>query len=145
MNANGEVIGLIQKNADAESKESFAIGIGYAMNLSINALSGSDYALNNIGIKKGLPTDESQALVYLYMSSSQKTPEEYLTLLNDFISQYPNNAEGYLRRATFYLNTGDLSKAALAEEDIKQMFKVSEKRKKPIITLQNFYTTTALA
>lgn len=79
------------------------------------------------------------------MSSSQKTPEEYLTLLNDFISQYPNNAEGYLRRATFYLNTGDLSKAALAEEDIKQMFKVSEKRKKPIITLQNFYTTTALA
>lgn len=128
MNANGEVIGLIQKNADAKSKESFAIGIGYAMSLSINALSGSDYALNNIGIKKGLPTDESQALVYLYMSSSQKTPEEYLTLLNDFISQYPNNAEGYLRRATFYLNTGDLSKAALAEEDIKQMFKVSEKK-----------------
>ena len=80
MNSNGEVIGLIQKNADAESKESYAIGIGYAKDLSINALSGNDYALNSIGIKKGLPSDESQALVYLYVSSSQKTPEEYLTL-----------------------------------------------------------------
>ncbi len=126
MNSNGEVIGLIQKNADAESKKSYAIGIGYAKDLSINALSGNDYALNSIGIKKGLPSDESQALVYLYVSSSQKTPEEYLTLLNDFISQYPNNAEGYLRRATFYLSTDDSSKTPLAEEDIKHMFEVSE-------------------
>lgn len=126
MNGNGEVIGLIQKNADAESKESYAIGIGYAQGLSINALSGNDYTLNSIGIKKGLPADESQALVYLYVSSTQKTPEEYLALLNDFISQYPNNAEGYLRRATFYLGTEDASKAPLAEEDIKRMFEVSE-------------------
>lgn len=66
MNANGEVIGLIQKNADAESKESFAIGIGYAMNLSINALSGSDYALNNIGIKKGfLPTNHRLWFIFI--------------------------------------------------------------------------------
>ena len=126
MNGNGEVIGLIQKNADAESKESYAIGIGYAQGLSINALSGNDYTLNSIGIKKGLPADESQALVYLYVSSTQKTPEEYLALLNDFISQHPNNAEGYLRRATFYLGTEDASKAPLAEEDIKRMFEVSE-------------------
>lgn len=126
MNGNGEVIGLIQKNADAESKESYAIGIGYAQGLSINALSGNDYTLNSIGIKKGLPADESQALVYLYVSSTQKTPEEYLALLNDFISQYPNNAEGYLRRATFYLSNEDASKAPLAEEDIKRMFEVSE-------------------
>ena len=126
MNSNGEVIGLIQKSADTESKESYAIGIGYAQNLSINALSGNDYTLNSIGIKKGLPSDESQALVYLYVSSSQKTPEEYLNLLNDFISQYPNNTEGYLCRATFYLGTDDLSKISMAEEDIKRMFEVSE-------------------
>ena len=126
MNSNGEVIGLIQTNADEESKESYAIGIGYAQNLSINALSGNDHTLNSIGIKKGLPSDESQALVYLYVSSSQKTPEEYLSLLNDFISQYPDNAEGYLRRATFYLGTADNSKISLAGEDIKQMFDKSE-------------------
>ena len=126
MNGNGEVIGLIQKNADAESKESYAIGIGYAQGLSINALSGNDYTLNSIGIKKGLPADESQTLGYLYVSSTPKTPEEYLALRNDFISQYPNNAEGYLRRATFYLGTEDASKAPLAEEDIKRMFEVSE-------------------
>lgn len=125
MNAEGKVIGLIQKNAGKESKESYAIGIGYASSLSISALSGSDLALNSIGIKKALPEDESQALVYLYMQSSQLSRDAYLELLNDFIAQYPNNIEGYLRRATCYMGFNDDRHNELADKELKTMFEVA--------------------
>ena len=103
MNENGEVIGLIQRNSGSEDEKSYALGINYAKSLSINALSGSDTTLKSIKIKKGLPDDESQALVFLYMMSSQLEDEEYLSILNDFINMYPKNMEGYLRRATYYM------------------------------------------
>lgn len=93
MNAEGEVVALVQKNSDKESTSSYAIGIGYAKSLSITALSANDFTLNTIGIKKGLPEDESQALVYLYMSSSNLPTEEYLNLLNEFIQQYPKTVK----------------------------------------------------
>lgn len=128
MNAAGQVVGMIQKNNDPESKESFAIGIRYLTDLTINALSVNDLALNSIGIKKGLPEDESQALVYLYMASDVYAPNQYFDLLNDFISQYPNNMEGYLRRATYYINIGDDTHYALAVEDLKKMLDVAEKK-----------------
>lgn len=127
MNAEGEVLGLIQKNADAESKVSYAVGISYVSSLSINALSGNDYTLNSIGIKKGLPEDESQALVYLYMMSSQLNRELYLELLNDFIAQYPRNMEGYQRRAALYMEYRDDTHNALAAQDLEHMLEVASK------------------
>lgn len=128
MNINGEVVGLLQKNTEKDSKESYAIGIGYAMSLSISALSGSDFTLNSIGIKKALPDDESQALVYLYMQSSQLSQSDYLELLNDFIAQYPNNIEGYQRRATCYMNFGDDEHNALAEKELEKMLDIAENK-----------------
>lgn len=127
MNAEGEVVGLIQKNADAESKVSYAVGISYVSSLNINALSGNDYTLNAIGIKKGLPEDESQALVYLYMMSSQLNREKYLELLNDFITQYPKNMEGYQRRAALYMEYHDDAHNKLAAEDLNRMQEVASK------------------
>ena len=128
MNANGEVLGLIQKNADPESKESYAIGVTYASSLSINALSINDLALKSIGIKKGLPEDESQALVYLYMAASTLDRDSYLNLLNDFIAKYPESQEGYLRRATCYMNFGDDTHNALATEDMNKMLDLSKQK-----------------
>ena len=67
VNAEGQVLGLIQKNADTESNESYAIGAGYGVALNISALSMNDGALNRIGIRKALPDTEEQALVFLLM------------------------------------------------------------------------------
>ena len=128
MNEAGQVVGMIQKNSDPKSTESYAIGIRYLTNLNISALSVNDMALNSIGIKKGLPEDESQALVFLYMASSVYENERYLELLNDFITLYPNNSEGYLRRATYYANIGDETHNALATQDLETMLKVDEKK-----------------
>lgn len=120
MNAAGQVLGLIQKNADTESTESYAIGASYGAKLNISALSSSDGSLNRIGIKKALPDTEDQALVFLLMSAEQMNRENYLTLLNEFITQYPNSHEGYIRRATYYMNGNDAAQYTLADEDLNK-------------------------
>ena len=128
MNVNGEVLGLIQKNASEESTESYAIGAGYGSALTISALSMNDGALNKIGIKKALPDTEDQALVFLYMSSEQLDKDSYFTLLNDFLAQYPNSTEGYIRLANYYLASGDASQYALADENMKKAIDVATQK-----------------
>ena len=128
MNANGEVLGLIQKNASDESMESYAIGASYGASLAISALSMNDGALNKIGIKKALPDTEEQALVFLYMSSEQMDKETYLSVLNDFLSQYPHSMEGYIRRANYYMSMKDTSNYPLADEDLKKAIEVSSSK-----------------
>ena len=124
MNASGQVLGLIQKNASDDSTESYAIGASYGAALGISALAMNDGALNKIGIKKALPDTEDQALVFLYMSSEQLDPESYKELLNDFLQQYPNSSEGYIRRAIVYMNSGKLEEYELAESDLKKAMDV---------------------
>ncbi|MBR5193229.1 MAG: serine protease [Bacteroidaceae bacterium] len=119
MNVNGEVVAMIQKNATTDSEESYAIGSSYGNALEISALSFSDAALNRIGIKKALPDTEDQALIYLLMSSEQLDKDAYLSVLDDFIGQYPNSHEGYIRRANLYMHGEDETKYPLASADMK--------------------------
>lgn len=125
MNANGEVLGLIQKNASDDAKESYAIGATYGASLSISPLSVGDMTLNKIGIRKALPDTEDQALVYLFMASTQQSPEMYMNTLNQFVEQYPNNADGYLRRATAHMTYADEAHYALADADLKKAMEVT--------------------
>ena len=128
MNENGEVVGLIQKNSGDNPKQGFAIGIKFAQSLSINPLSVNDYALNSIGIRKGLPEDESQALVYLYMAASKLSNEEYLQLLNEFIAKYPQSTAGYQHRAAYYMGQGNDNDNKLAAEDMKTLLATAQKK-----------------
>lgn len=132
MNANGEVLGMIQKNASDESTESYAIGASYGASLQISALSMNDGALNRIGIKKALPDTEDQALVFLYMSAEQMSKEEYFSVLNDFLLQYPNSMEGYIRRANYYMGDGKTENYPLADEDLKKAIEVSSNKEDAI-------------
>lgn len=130
VNANGEVFGMAQKatGKDAETM-CYALGVKYGMGLALNALSASDITFRNIGIKKGLPTDEDQAVVNLFMAQSQVSPEEYSALLDDFINQFPNSPEGYIRRATNYVYTGtDKSAIDNASKDLAKALSVSKKK-----------------
>ena len=97
----GEVFGLAQQSSGADTTSiSYAIDARYAFDRAITPLAYNDRALQSIGIKKALPDTAEQALVYLFMASTQMPAEEYMTLLNDFIAQYPESSDGYLRRAS---------------------------------------------
>lgn len=125
MNINGQVLGMIQKNASDDSMESYALGASYGASLNISALSMNDGALNNIGIKKALPDTEDQALVYLYMSAEQLDKDSYLNILNEFLTQYPNSMEGYVRRANYYMGSENAAQYAQADADLKKALDVA--------------------
>lgn len=128
MNVNGEVIGMIQKSVSDNNKESYAIGTTFGESLNISALSANDKSLQNIGIKKALPDDEEQALVYLYMSASTMNADKYETILNEFLQQFPNSPDGYLRRATLYMSETDATKYPLAEEDMNKAIEIAQNK-----------------
>lgn len=125
MNAAGEVLGHIQKNASDESTESYAIGVQYGQSLSISALSVTDAALCKIGIKKALPEAEDQALVYIIMAADRLDKEPYIELLHDFIRQFPGNYESYIRLANMHIYDENPEKQALADGYLNQALEKS--------------------
>lgn len=130
MTAEGQVFGLAQKSSGKDTATvCYAAGAAFAMSQEISALSLGDLSLKNVGIRKGLPEKEEDALVFLYMASTQLNAEEYSTLLDDFIKQYPNSTDGYIRRAGSYVYNGkeDVSfdKAA---KDLETALKVAQKK-----------------
>lgn len=101
MTMEGEVFGLAQKASGQDTATiCYAVDANYVMSQKISALSYGDATLKDIGIKKALPDTEQEALVFLFMASSQLSADKYMTVLNDFIAQYPNSPDGYMRRAS---------------------------------------------
>lgn len=131
MSADGQVFGIAQKSSGLDTVTTcYAAGAAFAMSQKISALSLGDAALKSIGIRKGLPETEDQALVYLFMASSSLSEEDYGKLLDDFIRQFPMNADGYLRRANYYVAKGkdDQSWFDKAVADFNQALKVAQKK-----------------
>lgn len=130
MNVNGQVIGLAQKSSGNDADQvCYAVGASYGQALMISALSVNDLNLKSIGIKKGLPETEEQALVYLFMSSGNLSADDYNALLDEFIAQYPNSADGYIRRANnaIYQSTDDASMDKAAA-DMDRALSVAQKK-----------------
>lgn len=131
MNVEGQVFGIAQKSSGLDTVTTcYAAGAAFAMSQKISALSLGDAALKSIGIRKGLPETEDQALVYLFMASSSLSEEDYGKLLDDFIRQFPMNADGYLRRANYYVAKGkdDQFWFDKAVADFNQALKVAQKK-----------------
>lgn len=126
-NEAGEVVAIMQRPySNSGDVPVYAIDARFPVSLSIGALTGNSMALRNVGIKKALPPTEEEALVFLYMRSSGNNPDEYLSLLNDFVEAYPNNAEGYQRRATLYVeHYRDSAHFELAEKDMAKAMQLS--------------------
>ena len=131
MNAEGQVFGIAQKSSGVDTVTTcYAAGAAFAMSQKISALSLGDAALKKIGIRKGLPETEDQALVYLFMASSSLSGDDYEKLLDDFIRQFPANADGYLHRANYYAAKGkdDQTWYDKAVADFNQALKVAQKK-----------------
>lgn len=127
MTVDGNVFGLAQKSSGQDTATiCYAVDARFAMAQSISALSYGDLALKKVGIKKALPDTEEQALVFLFVVSSQVSADEYLSLLNDFVVQYPESPDGYLRRAAQQLMIAqDDASMAKVEADLDKALKVA--------------------
>ena len=130
MTEEGQVFALTQKSSGKDTATiCYAVDANFAMAQTVSAFSFSDMSLKNIGIKKALPDTEETALVFLYMASSQVSPEKYSQLLDDFVAQYPNSADGYVRRATqqIYVSQDDASMVKVVA-DLDKALDVASKK-----------------
>ena len=114
INDKGQVVAVIQKNAEKDKSLSYAADIAVEKELHVNALSAALTALNSIHIPKQLPDDAKQAASYLYLIAKNSTDTlTYLTGLADYIALFPKDTTGYADRATYYAqnNRFDLAEA----------------------------------
>ena len=109
-NERGELIGILQPSL---KEKGYALDIRFREELTIKAImsNSANMALNSINISKGVPESVEEALVYTYFKSRSAGNDEYLDIMNRFIATYPDNAEGYLRRCTPYIDLCEFDKA----------------------------------
>lgn len=121
-NASGVLMGILHAQIAGRSH---VLDIRFSKELKMAAFSSSSaaVALNNIYIPKALPDTPEEALVYLYAKSRSADNEEYMDMVNRFIAAYPNNAEGYLRRATPLI---DLTRFDEADRDMQHYLSLVE-------------------
>ena len=125
MSDEGEVLGMIQRRADAAASPSFAISVAYGNTLCTHAMSSTDSDLNTIGIRKALPTEEADIRTFLFMTAARTDSATYNQYLNDYARLYPDHSEPYAQRADFYMAHGNYE---AAENDMNQAIANAEKK-----------------
>lgn len=122
MNEAGEVVAIMQQFKDTKAGTCYGLDPRYAGKLVVGPMSINDYNLNAIHIRKALPAKPEEAEVFIMMKQGTASPQEYQDLINQFIAQFPDNAGGYLRRATSYLEAG---KYAECEADLQKYLELN--------------------
>ena len=125
LNAEGEVVGLMQQPSSATDTLNYAVSARYADSLRISGLSLSDPALRSTNIKKDLPETLDQAQLMLFLASSSKDSTLFANLIEDFITKFPTEPDGYIYRAQLRTEALQFADAA---RDMEQAIKVSQKK-----------------
>lgn len=121
-NEAGTLMGILHSTI---GNKSYVLDIRFREVLQIEAIPNNSaaVALSNIFIPKTLPETAEEALVYLYMKSRSTNNEEYMDMVNRFVAAFPQNAEGYLRRATPLI---DMLRFDEAENDLQKYLSIVE-------------------
>ena len=122
LNDNGEVIGLMQQQARVGDTLSYAISARFVADMVINGFSLNNSALKNTLIKTGLPDQQDQALLMMYMANTTLDSIGFAHMVDDYIMKFPQSEEGYINRAQLAANRNDF---AAATRDMQQAISVS--------------------
>ena len=125
LNEAGEAVGLMQQPYSQGDSLSYAVSALFADSLRVSGLSINDAALRSTNIKKDLPTDLDQAVLSLYVGQASLDSAQFIQLINDFISRFPNSPEGYTYRAQTALLDMNFDAAA---RDMERAISVADKK-----------------
>lgn len=116
LNAEGQLLGLLQLSAQKDKEQSFCLSAPYAMSLRATAISATNSDYRDIHIRKQLPDDASQAASFIYLIGTRDTTL-YLDYAADFIRQFPTEPTGYVMRGEMLTECGRLDEAEQAWHD----------------------------
>ena len=123
LNASGQVIGMMQQPAVVGDSLSYAISASFVDSLKITGINFNDETLKLTQVKKLLPSDVNEAVLVLFFAGSQVDSAQYVSLIHDFIQQFPSAPDGYTYRAQMEAADGDF---AAAERDMEQALKFAD-------------------
>ncbi len=99
LNAQGEVIGLVQPTADTKRAAAYAVSAPFANSLRLNGLSPNDPVFMATGIALAIPDNLNDALLALIVSRNAFDEARYTDYVTRFTKQYPSSADGYISLA----------------------------------------------
>lgn len=109
VNEKGQVIGLLQPSET--SNEIHAVDVQFIQSLHLEAISVGMPMYAKTGIRLEMPADKEQALLMLMMSGEQRDSTKYAGYMNDFISKFPHEVDGYTTRALSKVAANDFAGA----------------------------------
>lgn len=110
LNAEGEVIGLLQMSANENDKKCYVVSAPFVQSLSINALAATSADYRDIPMRKALPDDAAAANTFIYLIGTRDTAL-YLAYVDDFIAAFPQETSGYTMKAEMLAAKGDYAQA----------------------------------
>ena len=113
---------MMQQPAVLGDSLSYAVSARFVDSLKINGLNFYDETFKLTQVKKLLPTDIKEANLVLYFAGTQSDSAEYVSLIQDFVQQFPSAPDGYIYRAQQETAAGDF---AAAERDMDQALKLA--------------------
>lgn len=112
LNAQGEAVGVVQRNVGSKAETACAIDARFAADLKIGSTSALNADLRNINIARDIPADETDAFSYLYMLNRMGGDSlQYVGASRLFAERFPQNIKGYTETANFYAAHRDYAKA----------------------------------
>lgn len=99
LNAAGDVVAIQQPSSSDDKQVQYAVGASFANGLKMTGLSINDPALKATSIKKALPDEVDQAILALYLASTQGDSNVFITMVDDFIEKFPQAPDGYSYKA----------------------------------------------
>lgn len=120
----GQLAAVMQPSGEGDTLF-YALDARFGKKLDIKALTLNEPSYRNLVFPKSLPEDAEQAQVYLFIVASQNDTDYYGEIIESFISQFPDNAEGYIRRAAFQVAKGDSIHLEQAEADQAKALELS--------------------
>lgn len=113
LNESGEVIGLLQLAVGSSAERCYALSASFARDLNISALSATMSDYRDLQIKKALPSDVDQASSFIYLCGMRDTAL-YLSYVDDFITAFPLQSNGYTMKAEMLAAKGAYAEAEAA-------------------------------
>ena len=124
VNDEGNVVAVMQSAAEGDSIF-YALDARFAMQLEIKGFTLNESSYRKLDFPKALPADLDQAQVWLFLAEGQQEKDVFAQTVEDFITQFPQSTEGYLRRAALSIADSDCGKA---DADFAQALEIAEKK-----------------
>lgn len=101
LDANGAVVAFMQPAAAMDTVRSYAVGSTLFTSLDATVATFGKGIYPGMAIRTALPLEKENALPCLYMQSMMGDSISYGTVVNEFISSFPEAYEGYMAKGEY--------------------------------------------